>query len=581
MTTIAIVVLLLAGLGSLGAGVQADHPPMATLLVDGTVLPPGYVLNTARSGPINAARLNELGYGGTKVGGVTAYIRDWGGPSSSSEIRIIGADGGSPGAAAAGLRNAIQTAKNYGLTALPVHGIAGAAGAATADGRTAEVWFARGDLLFAVGVIHSAAADRSAQSIAIAQQEKVKSAYGGGVAKSADLADAAGGVLGGFLGYILILGAWAYYRDPLRRQGQSPAGPDSPAAVDVTAPARTLKHRAMIFFWVQVGAASLIVDAVLPFSLPTRVGLVLGGLFVLAAARFARSHDRGPRQRLFWTFGGTRPARATVLVGVGIIAALAGGLSIALDALTDQQTPGAKDYGAAGCLFLAAAALSQRRARRISAIDAQRVLSQDTRPMVLYLRSFGDDALRLRTATLGRRSLLERFSPSRFDSFEEVIVRHLSKLGPVVAINPPGTTLPPIGAARATMPQTAWQSRVFEWMDSAALIVVGAPPGVASPGLVWELQQINDRGHWARTLVVVPPVKAEQARWRFGAFAAAGPSRWPFRDRLPADPARVLVLSRLHDTWVACTADERTEWTYAAALQAALGLLPRNRYAGV
>ena len=63
---------------------------------------------------------------------------------------------------------------------------------------------------------------------------------------------------------------------------------------------------------------------------------------------------------------------------------------------------------------------------------------------MLYLRSFGNDRLKLWTAAFGRPSLIERFTLRRFDTFEEVLVRYLSGYGPVIAVNPPGTRLAPL-----------------------------------------------------------------------------------------------------------------------------------------
>ena len=116
---------------------------------------------------------------------------------------------------------------------------------------------------------------------------------------------------------------------------------------------------------------------------------------------------------------------------------------------------------------------------------------RDARPPVLYLRSFGDDRLKLLTATLGRPTLIERFTLRRFDAFEEVIVRHLSRLGPVIAVNPPGTKLAPLGAARETIDSTDWQSVVSAWMARSIMIVFVAPPGQVTQGLHWELETVS------------------------------------------------------------------------------------------
>ncbi len=118
------------------------------------------------------------------------------------------------------------------------------------------------------------------------------------------------------------------------------------------------------------------------------------------------------------------------------------------------------DLGTAGLVLVALGAIIFRSARRLGSVDARRLMLRDPRPPVLYLRSFGDDRLKLWTATFGRPSLIERFTLRRFDTFEEVLVRYLSRHGPVIAVNPPGTRLAPLGAARETIDSADWQSAV-------------------------------------------------------------------------------------------------------------------------
>ena len=140
---------------------------------------------------------------------------------------------------------------------------------------------------------------------------------------------------------------------------------------------------------------------------------------------------------------------------------------------------------------------------------------RDPRPPVLYLRAFGDDQLKLWTATFGRPSLIERFTLRRFDTFEEVLARHLSRYGPVIAVNPPKTRLAPLGAARETIDSPDWQSVVAGLMARSSLIVLVAPPRKVTDGLRWELETVSAGGYWDKALIVVPPVRAEdlQRRW--------------------------------------------------------------------
>jgi hypothetical protein len=128
---------------------------------------------------------------------------------------------------------------------------------------------------------------------------------------------------------------------------------------------------------------------------------------------------------------------------------------------------------------------------------------------------FADDSLTIRTATYARRSFVDRLSPRRFDRFEEILVKNLTNIGPVVALNPPGINLAPIGAARETLAAEHWQMTITEWMANARLIVVGAAPEVISPGFDWELRTIDSQGLWWKTLLVLPPVPDTMmhARW--------------------------------------------------------------------
>jgi hypothetical protein len=231
--------------------------------------------------------------------------------------------------------------------------------------------------------------------------------------------------------------------------------------------------------------------------------------------------------------------------------------------------------GLIGFAFVALGAIISRLARRLAAIDAHQLMLRDARPPVLYLRSFGDDRLKLLTATLGRPSLIERFTPRRFDAFEEVLVRHLSHHGPVVALNPPGTKLAPLGAARETLDSADWQSVIAAWMARSVMIVFVAPPSQVTRGLHWELETVSANRHWHKTLLVVPPVPTEDLQRRWRGFLDACARLWPFTSPLPAEDPRTLVVAFRNSRWMVITADRRTEWSYSAALKQALDESPQ------
>ena len=194
---------------------------------------------------------------------------------------------------------------------------------------------------------------------------------------------------------------------------------------------------------------------------------------------------------------------------------------------------------------------------------------RDPRPPVLYLRSFGNDRLKLGTAASGRPSLIERLTLRRFDTFEEVLVRYLSGYGPVIAVNPPGIRLAPLGAARETIDSADWQTAVATWMVRSRLIVFATPPSQVNRGLQWELEAVSVYGYWDKALIVVPPVRAEklQARWR----ELVGSGCWPGTLPGPAEDPHALVLALRNGRWQVISAGRRTEWSYSAALERALG----------
>lgn len=145
-----------------------------------------------------------------------------------------------------------------------------------------------------------------------------------------------------------------------------------------------------------------------------------------------------------------------------------------------------KPAGWLACLaaapFAALAARSDYKLRRCLAADAREVLRHDTRPPVLYLRSFRDDGSGLRMP-----SWVAYKSHERTESDEERMVRYLRSVGPVVAIGRPGESLPELGAARMYVSDDQWQAVVVELMSRAALVVLRLG---SSPGLLWEFDTL-------------------------------------------------------------------------------------------
>jgi hypothetical protein len=582
----ATIVLLLVGFGLAAVGDQKDNPALQSLLLSGTEIPDGIAGNPTLSVSLNASNAHALGFNAdrSEANSVDGWIGIWTRPGL--EIRVVIGNVNHPASAVKAMGITIGVLERRGFEPFRVSGVSGAkgeAGIATANGSSvdvSEVVFVRGSLEVAIGIgtagqlglAHNLAV---ADALARAQAKKIQDRYGGTVGQAADPSFALGSTLGGVVGYLLLLGTWAYFRDPLRRDRrrrwrspQADASVYRTGAIDVSPDSRKLRRAAVFSFAVELFAVASIFWALVPQSTAGRAAFCVIGVVLLIAVRWYRSRQAA-RSLSFWLLTGKRPVR---VIGFFICATLGGFLGwwfIVQAARLSGGAPGVDYYLYSGMCFLAVAGICLRRARRLSAVSAQKSLERDSRPMVLYLRSFGDDNLKLRSATLGRRSLSERFSPNRFDSFEETVVRHLSRIGPVVAVNPPGTSLPPLGAARETLPEENWRRVIDEWMARAALIVIGAPPSGDSPGLAWELDHVADGDRWGQTVVVVPPVPAKELRARWASFADATP-HWPASSGLPADSADTLAMIRRCGTWTVITATTRSEWSYAAALKKVL-----------
>ncbi len=383
------------------------------------------------------------------------------------------------------------------------------------------------------------------------------------------------------LGYLAIVSGIAYLRNPLRRGRRGkrsldrPVQPDGQHVLDVSERARKYRNTARLRLAVQLAGLSLIACGADPYLVSNWYLLVLAGVAVTwAGGRFirpaglARARNRG-------ILSGSRGVRVAVLTSLALVLVVVGALALIAWGLNQSEpavvqavnaagsgsvAPGQNDaYLWFGIILMGAGAVLVRRARRLAAVDAHHLMQRDTRPPVLYLRSFGDDALKLWTATFGRSSLLERFTPRRFDAFEEVIARHFSLTGPVIALNPPDTTLAPLGAARETLDSADWQATISEWMSRSAVIVFVMPPGKVTRGLTWELQHVSANQYWTKTLIIVPPVRASllQARWQ-GFLAACG-RVWPFTFPLPTAVPRPLALTFGNDMWTPICADRQDE----------------------
>lgn len=244
-------------------------------------------------------------------------------------------------------------------------------------------------------------------------------------------------------------------------------------------------------------------------------------------------------------------------------------------------------------VFLLLAVELFTRARRNAAVSATLLRERDTRPPLLYLRSFTDDSLKVFTHGSPRHSWFERFLLRRRERFEVMLIWHLWRFGPVVCIGRPREHLPLLGAARDYLSDSEWRDGVESRIREAEAIVVVLGH---SDGLAWELEAIERLGAKDKALIVIPPLPEAAIKARWDAFEAiAGTRGWsaiPVGERenvliatlqsdIPGSKANGPTASDATSTWALFAGSIRDEWHYEIALETALRYLDRHSRAGV
>ena len=142
------------------------------------------------------------------------------------------------------------------------------------------------------------------------------------------------------------------------------------------------------------------------------------------------------------------------------------------------------------------------RARRAAMQPADKVMAEDARPAVLFLRSFETEHVPLSGARLPWT--LRGFDPgAEYGTLEEMIVLGMTYLGPVVAVADPSRPDAPVGAARWRLTDDEWQRFVEMQIARASFIVVGL---AETSGLWWEIEALKrSPGALAKTIFVSPP----------------------------------------------------------------------------
>lgn len=249
-------------------------------------------------------------------------------------------------------------------------------------------------------------------------------------------------------------------------------------------------------------------------------------------------------------------------------------------------------------LLMVFGVLVRRLGRSYALKDAATAQDESDEPPVLYLRSFTDDSATMPSSAIARTSVLERASFAWRQPFEEITVRHVSALGPVIAASHPADTRrrADIGAARMRL-GSHWQQEIEEMALRSRCVVVGATPEELNDGLLQELDLLG-RHPTVPVVLVLAPLPRRQLEKRWQGFIDAAVARrgsrprdqWRFdglRDHRDGATGALLLLNTGGTEWRVWGATRRTEFTYAAAwgeardvLSAGAQRLPNGDHAG-
>lgn len=139
-------------------------------------------------------------------------------------------------------------------------------------------------------------------------------------------------------------------------------------------------------------------------------------------------------------------------------------------------------------------------AQRYLQVSIESLLASDQRRPILFLRSFDDD----------EKLQFKKADDSLLDfSLETRLSKHFRHFGPFIAIGSPTERVPQLGAARATLPDSVWQSKVMEWIVQSGLIVMYSGK---THWVNWELTKVIEAGKAPNLILIVPELKGSRRK---------------------------------------------------------------------
>ena len=331
----------------------------------------------------------------------------------------------------------------------------------------------------------------------------------------------------GLLGVLLLLAIYQSLRDPatwersLARLGTRKSPPAHAVDISSAARRRSRSHALMSALRILGLAVAVFLLTILPGKRVQSAALAAGMILAAAAIDSLIRRVRGrPRVYTGWTMvpGLALTALAAFLAGLAL-----GQLHLASAPATGnpgfsvERLEGTlRLFRVSAYLLLLLSLIPIRLARSLAMRRLGQRIDGHAGGSVLLLRSFADDALRIRTRGTGGRTVVDRLSFRRWNRFEELVAWTAGRDMRVVALSEPGRRGAKLGAVRQSFSNIDWQNELPLMMEAASAIVVVLG---RTESLGWEIGQLRARGLLARTIFVLPPGKTVERRLRLRALA--------------------------------------------------------------
>jgi hypothetical protein len=207
--------------------------------------------------------------------------------------------------------------------------------------------------------------------------------------------------------------------------------------------------------------------------------------------QFNKAHNEQEEYSIIWYINFLTRNINFQIVGMTIFVIIILMLSVSISSIVDMK---AKALFYFLELIIAVISWLIWRVRKNFQKTLQESVAEDTRPPVLFLRSFDKDG----EAPLSIMDAVSKDS-KKIITYEDIAIGYAEMIGPVIAIASPYRAVKDIlGAAKGHFED--WQSTILKYMETASLIIMRP---YDSEGILWEFEQLVKLNYLHKTILYI------------------------------------------------------------------------------